>query len=1800
MKFLVQIERVVSIFVILLLLMSYVLNIGVSIAASRDDLEKQDSATNLKQVDFDVYFKDSTHKYSKENNIKDGGSVFISIDVKDSVWITDGKIEFENPNFKISEKEDNKSQYVDKIEGNTIYLKNVSYGQEVEIEVSLSFEKATKIPNDYLNRSTNVNFSAQCKDSNDKTQDLKTQKQIQNIWTGNVDTSVNMDISKVLTLKTGTMIEMQLNTEVVEDVLPRKSENVNLQISNIEEKYPDTVYVLLNGKKLDESLVEYDNQKGTINIKNETVSDDNGIEWGTSKNEYKIVYKYNEQVNYDQKEFLVQGTVNTEIVSGQNVNKDLTNKYVLATKGNVVTLSYTSTESIYKGYMYANSNLNTEFDEELTLDVSNVEDISNIQVDYLSEGFANDQNQYSVNDSVIFLSTEINKENLFNILGESGKAEIYNQDYQLLTTITKDSSVDSNGNIVIPYDGTVRNIKMILSKPETAGKLVIKSKKAVKGVTGYTENQLKQFTKLVNNVQVTTIDVQTAQNEVQLLDAEYNVNAQISKSELSTIEKNEDVTIIGILETDSNKYHLYENPVVEFVFPNEVTEINVDSIKLLYEDEMTIEKADMVQNDEGKYILRVYLTGKQTQYKTDSITDGANIVINADITLDNRATSKEEKIGFNVYNLDKVLSKEILVNYKTPVELTSVDTVTGYNNQEQIKSVMGKGETGTLKVNVDQKTANVNNTIMNYNESQIQNVRILGKLPVSENKKVNQTEDLGNNVDLPLGSGISVNGRNDAKVYYSTNAEANNNLNDANNNWTEDINGAKSYLIVLENPMESKEKIDVNYNLTIPEGLEYDKQASSMYEVAYTLNEENKTYTTEPLTLTTGQGPNLDIVLAMPYSNQNVYNGQILDMQVTMTNDGDELLNNITLKANVPDGAKYIEFAGNNEGTDFTEKEEREIIWNIEKLEIGESVTKNYKLLVTDSTKDISLTANATVEGFDAVFDSNEIVKTAKEAPVTVRQSSNYNDDMQLYEGIVIYYRIEVTNTTDSQLNNFTLEDNVMDGLAYNNSYKVDEANLDLIEDGTYDEGARKVIWNIDSLAPGETKAFILYLEVTSGEEQLYNIAYANVNSELIPSNIITNSAVIPNISIEKSSSVDNKFIKEEQEFEYYIKVTNNGTNATQVTCTDEIPSGLYAEQLTYQIDQNTPEVQDITGNTAISVEEEIPAGGVLNITIKVKANSLLDDEEEKEVINVAKVEAKGMEAKESNQVDHVIEKKITINDLSIEKGVSAQTVMENDEFEYYIKITNNGTEDTILECIDEIPDGIFAKEVISQLDGEEEERRDVLYNSIISVNKTIPAGKTLNITLKVQANILANPEENIEVRNNAQITTNEGLTKTSNEVVTVIQRSPEIHPEEPDPEPEPDPDPENPDPENPDPENPDPENPDPENPDPENPDPENPDPENPDPENPDPENPDPENPDPENPDPENPGSGDSDEEAIYKVTGTAWLDENRDGIKDSNERRLENISVSLITANNNQFVTDLSGNIVTKYTDANGEYEFENLKPGKYIVVFQYNTSTYTVTKYKVTGISERTNSDAIEREISYNNSNITAGVTDEIEITDISISDIDIGLVEKDVFDLSLKKEIGQIKVTTGSGTVVYNGAGQNITKIELDSKKMAQTQVEVQYLITVKNEGRLEGYVKEIYDYLPEQLDFDTQANSSWKKNGNKIVNTSLENQIIKPGEEKTIELVLTKDMNNAELGTIINLAEVGLDYNEKGIKDIDSTAGNMQDNEDDMSSVTLIIGVKTGRTVLYISIITISILMLGFGVYMIKKKVLGKEV
>ena len=342
--------------------------------------------------------------------------------------------------------------------------------------------------------------------------------------------------------------------------------------------------------------------------------------------------------------------------------------------------------------------------------------------------------------------------------------------------------------------------------------------------------------------------------------------------------------------------------------------------------------------------------------------------------------------------------------------------------------------------------------------------------------------------------------------------------------------------------------------------------------------------------------------------------------------------------------------------------------------------------------------------------------------------------------------------------------------------------------------------------------------------------------------------------------------------------------------------------------------------------------------------------------------------------------------------------------------------------------------------------------------------------------------------------------------------------------------------------------------------------------------------------------------EKKYKITGTAWIDSNKDGKRDTEEEVLADVSVMLLNKKDNSIVKDTNTNKEKKTkTDSKGKYEFSNLPKGEYIVIFLYDASRYSLTEYQAKGVDSGLNSDAISINMTIDGKRTIAGTTDAIKIVNDNARDVDIGLYSSEKFDLRLDKYVSKITLTTPTiGTKTYTYNDSNIAKVEVLGKNLGKSSVVIEYKIVVTNEGAVDGYAKKIVDYLPAGVGFNTELNKDWylSENGN-VYNGSLANEVIKPGESKVITLVVTKKITEDSLKTLNNKAEIYESYNEQGLEDMDSTPGNNTTDEDDISNADVVLSLVTGTIIKYTAIILGVITILGFGVFEIKRRVLNKK-
>ena len=211
-----------------------------------------------------------------------------------------------------------------------------------------------------------------------------------------------------------------------------------------------------------------------------------------------------------------------------------------------------------------------------------------------------------------------------------------------------------------------------------------------------------------------------------------------------------------------------------------------------------------------------------------------------------------------------------------------------------------------------------------------------------------------------------------------------------------------------------------------------------------------------------------------------------------------------------------------------------------------------------------------------------------------------------------------------------------------------------------------------------------------------------------------------------------------------------------------------------------------------------------------------------------------------------------------------------------------------------------------------------------------------------------------------------------------------------------------------------------------------------------------------------------------------------------------------------------------------------------------------------------------------------------------DNSITDIDIGLIKNGICDFKLDKYISKVTVDTAKGTKQYSYNNEKLAKVEIKSKEINEASVTIEYKIVLTNEGETPAQVGNVIDNIPEGLDFSSQLNKDWStQTKGQLVNNSLSNTIIKPGESVSLSLILNKNMTQDSTGKFINSAEIGSMSNSFGMTDVDSTPNNNAKNEDDYSEATIIISISTGE-ILYIGIVILALIILIVTLIVLNKK------
>lgn len=1173
-------RKTIALFLVMVMTMGNVSLIGTNVYAAFEELEQQKTESSDKNVSFDTYFQVGNNRVHGVT-LDAKQEAYVNFEVKvGNGFLKDSTISLNNANFEIESIE---AQSIDGIvknsTANTIELNQINSNKTVTISAKIKMGHPEYVETNYCQRETTATFVSNYTNIKGKESAINAQINVGISWVANeLQTSIDSNVQKYMQFGDKAVIETKITSTLNENVLPIKNTNIKVTVPKVGENLPEEVRVhaistnatngITNGESFNADNWNYNSESGelTINVEN-TANQEGKVAWKNGTDEYIVTYIYETTETIPAIEIKAQNTITTYTESTAENSIEKTEAITL--NGNYVDYGITGTEKVSKGYIYANSIYETNYNEKITANISYKDATEGLVFTKDVEAYNTDNGKTAAD--TYYKSTIISKSNFEKILGQEGQIKIFNGE-TLLGTIDKNTQSDENGNLVYNYTANYNTIRIETTKPVEEGIINIENNKAIAATSSYNyETQ-----KIIRNIETTLIGTsanQEAQTQTAITNLEETTtkaHVEIGTPNLSTVVTNENVEIRAVLEADDITDDLYKNPTVRIELPEEVENINVKSANVLFGDGFQISSIGI----ESNRILHIALAGEQTQYITDN-NKGITVIINADINVRKTATSAEKQVTMNITN-EKAISLENEGVSSTPLNIVAPKGVITLNSAKNTLT----GEAGTslgenkkeieLQRKAKEQIVQYTNTVINNNGGTISNLKILGTIPSKGDK-------YGSTIDTKFASNVESEEGLEITVYYSENINATTDLNNAENGWKAEITeNSKAYLVEVNSAVKQGQELNFTYNVDLGENLEYGVKAISSYKVEYTEGtgtenqlasldnanlakyavaeaEQDQTTPTEtveatPVLLKTENGVKLEASLSNDAA-ETVDVDDVITYTVKVKNTGSIVAENLKAQITVPDGACYVvreKVDSYNE--DYVEKEDKTIIKEIKKVEPGQTVNISFNLKAKEEK---SIEVNADILNETEKYCTTNIISTKIEKmDFTVKMEEIYTRDengereSKQQVNIPILYVISINNKNESEkLKNITAKVKIPENVDYSSTVINDEENPKSVK---YDENTRELNIKLDDIEKYSTenqdwmREIYLYV-IPNNTDESYIQAEVTGNKKTVLSNKCQIAAIPMKVEVSATANKESGYITEfEDDIIYTIKMKNN------------------------------------------------------------------------------------------------------------------------------------------------------------------------------------------------------------------------------------------------------------------------------------------------------------------------------------------------------------------------------------------------------------------------------------------------------------------------------------------------------------------------------------------------------------------------------------------------------------------------------------------------------------------------------------
>ncbi len=1009
-------KKILAMIVIIMLMVSNFGMVGKAAVSYAIDVIK----TSSPNVELTAYFSDESGKelQSKTKNIQDGEeSLYVKVGIKKEGYFS-GVLEFENKNFEINR------EYLDSgvseiTEDGKVILKQINAGTDEVIEVKINPIKKDIMKLTELQNTTKVKLSGEYTSSKNidskKTENINGETEVKINWISIEESQLNI-VGEVFTNKNYLVDgeEKKIVQVLVGNMITQNNYPIKTRIFSIKEL--DGVQdIKVAGKNEDQ--LSYTKQDGYIQVTIRNNNDEE-IRW-TEEEDILVTYILDKDADTLNKDINIQSSVelydNKKIDATKIINTGLE-------KEGAITYEIEGDSELYKGKIQIGEA--KQYKTQLNINVNYAKIAKEINMKTEPSIYKVGEKEEAAN--ITYKETKINKESFLKIFGEQGYLTIRDANGVIIALINKDSLTDELGNVVINYASEIKEIQLVGSKPVENGVLVIENTKEIKENNNFSKVRKAEIIeeKIIANDE-------TKEKNIELKDTTTEAELEVNTKVLSTLDTNEDVKMTITLLNKKETQELYKNPKLKVILPEEVEEINA-KCKLLYGNGLTLGKTQIVKEN-GKQVINIELDGEQTKYNAEAV-KGTKIIIYADLVLNELAPNAEKSIELE-YTNEK--ASEYKNTKESKVEIQSRTGVILTNNIRDygVKTI---GNEGTKEIEIEttktEKEAKVEISAINNQETTINDVRILGHFPT-------KAED---NLGIKLNGGIELQ-KEGTKIYYSDNENPTDDLNNAENGWSElgNKDTTKSYLILV-NELAKGEKIEASYDISAPADIIKNTKASENYGVTYTSMQTGKRESLQATTIKmlalvtsdiTDQIPGLEMTVQAIIGNDIVGNGstekvlgsqiakgEMVQYNVTLKNVGERNLSNIELTQKVSDNGKIklyeIEEDGNS--YDFTNSKNNPLVTTIEQLDRNQIIELQFYALA-ENTGNLTTEIQAkSGEQINRRFVVNNVVKSNLQLVLESMDElclTNYIPQNHEYE-----VRLEITNTSNTNLNNVNVE----------------------------------------------------------------------------------------------------------------------------------------------------------------------------------------------------------------------------------------------------------------------------------------------------------------------------------------------------------------------------------------------------------------------------------------------------------------------------------------------------------------------------------------------------------------------------------------------------------------------------------------------------------------------------------------------------------------------------------------------------------------------------------------------------------